>query len=699
MRIEMPVEEYFASKVFGPEALEKYLPNSVYHEMMDVIQYNKPIPAEIADIVADGMKDWALDQGATHYTHWFQPMTGITAEKHDAFIQPAGPARVLSSFKGKELITGEPDASSFPNGGLRATFEARGYTAWDPTSFAFVRDRTLYIPTLFVSYDGLALDKKTPLLRSIEALSRSASRLLKLLGYEVQSISTSVGPEQEYFLIDEESFQKRLDLQITGRTLFGALPVKGQELDDHYFGSIPQRVKAFMEDVNQELWELGVYAKTEHKEVAPCQFELAPVFSSANLANDQNQLTMEVLQRTARKHHMVCLLHEKPFDGINGSGKHNNWSFSLNGKENLLEPGENPQDNLRFLLILAAIIKGVDEYQDLLRLSVATAGNDHRLGADEAPPAIISIYLGDQLSAILKAIADNTDYIENTDTRLDLGVSVLPPLSKDSTDRNRTSPFAFTGNKFEFRMLGSSLNISCPNTILNTIIAEELDQFTHELEAYPSDHLTGRMIGLIRKTMKEHNRICYSGDGYTKAWQQEAKIRGLSNYRTTPEALVHYTDPENLTLFVRHNVYSPMELHARQTILLDNYASVISIEARTLLYILEKQLLPAADTWQKQLTALLIERKAAELPVSRQKKKIEHLDLLLENIEQEAASLHRDLEQQMPDARSRAFFASDTLLPQMEKLRSYIDQLEICMPQSIWPVPDYNEILFTNFES
>lgn len=693
----MAVEEYFASQVFGPEALEKYLPNSVYQKMMNVIEYGKTIPAEIADIVAEGMKSWALDQGATHYTHWFQPMTGITAEKHDAFIQPDGPAKAISSFKGKELITGEPDASSFPNGGLRATFEARGYTAWDPTSFAFVRNKTLYIPTLFVSYDGLALDKKTPLLRSIQALSKSVSRILSLMGYEVQSISTSVGPEQEYFLIDEKFLEQRLDLQITGRTLFGAAPVKGQELDDHYFGSIPPKVKAFMEDVNDELWKLGVYAKTEHKEVAPCQFELAPVYATANLANDQNQLTMEVLQKTARAHGLVCLLHEKPFAGINGSGKHDNWSCSLNGKDNLLEPGENPADNLRFLLMLAAIIKGVDEYQDLLRLSVATPGNDHRLGGHEAPPAIISIFLGDQLSAILKAIADGTDYIEHSDTKLDLGVSVLPDLAKDTTDRNRTSPFAFTGNKFEFRMLGSALNISCPNTILNTIVAEELDRFADELEAYPKDQYQERLIGMIRKTMQEHNRICYGGDGYTSEWVEEAKRRGLSNFSTAPEALIHYTDPQNLALFVRHNVYSPKELHARQIILLQNYADVIQIEAKTMLYMLNKQIIPALLAWQEQLSDLALKKMQLGLEPA-EKEELMNLDAQLRTIEQYRMDLEAYLESLPEEARERAFYAADILLPAMEKLRKVCDVLETRMPKDVWPFPDYNDILFHSFK-
>ena len=573
------VDEFFGCDVFGPAAMQRYLPHAIYKKMIDVMERGKELPKEIADTVANAMKDWAMDKGATHYTHWFQPMTGITAEKHDAFINPTGPNSVISDFRGKELIKGEPDASSFPSGGLRATFEARGYTAWDPTSFAFVKEKTLYIPTLFCSYDGSSLDKKTPLLRSIDALDKAAVRLLNLMGYHTKKITITVGPEQEYFLIDENLFKQRLDLMVTGRTLFGAPPVKGQELDDHYFGNIDERVKAYMEEVDQELWKLGVFAKTEHKEVAPCQFELAPVFSSVNSANDQNQITMDVLKRVARHHGFVCLLHEKPFEGVNGSGKHNNWSFSTDSHENLLEPGDDPKDNIRFLTILAAIIKGVDEYQDLLRLSVASAGNDHRLGANEAPPAIISIYLGDELTAILEAIEQGKEYVENTNRKLELGVSSLPPISKDSTDRNRTSPFAFTGNKFEFRMLGSALNISCPNTILNTIVAEELTQFADELENYAPEQRTEHVISMIQKTLKEHKRILFSGNGYSEEWRQEAKKRGLQELKTTADALPHYTDPKNLAMFEKHKVYSANELHARENILLENYYQVVLIEA------------------------------------------------------------------------------------------------------------------------
>ncbi|MCF0258991.1 MAG: glutamine synthetase III [Erysipelotrichaceae bacterium] len=692
------VEDYFACNVFSRKAMEKYLPNSIYQQMLQIIDGKKILTEEIADIAAEAMKEWALDLGATHYTHWFQPMTGITAEKHDAFIHPANKGEAISRFKGKELIKSEPDASSFPNGGLRATFEARGYTAWDPTSFAFVKDKTLYIPTMFFSYDGSSLDKKTPLIRSLDALSKAATRLFSDMGCQVDSISTSVGPEQEYFLIDKKYFDQRMDLQITGRTLFGAPPVKGQELDDHYFGSIPGRVKAFMEDVNEELWKLGVYAKTEHKEVAPGQFELAPVFTSGNVSCDQNQITMEVLQKTALKHDLVCLLHEKPFAGVNGSGKHNNWSFTMNDTINLLEPGSDPEGNLRFLTVLAAIIKGVDEYQDLLRLSTATAGNDHRLGAHEAPPAIISIFLGDDLTAILKAIADETDYVEQTDTHLDLGVSVLPPLPKDTTDRNRTSPFAFTGNKFEFRMLGSSLNISCPNTILNTIVAEEFMQFADELEAFPKEQAIERCIGLIRKVLREHSRIIFSGDGYNDEWVKEAEKRGLSNLKTTPEALIHYTDPKNMNLFLRHHVYNVSELHARQNILLENYSHIVEIEAKTMEYMVSRQILPAVMDWQSEMTSLLERKAALNLPGSYERKMVTEAAELADKACLLGEELNKVLQECPKEVRAEAFYCSEVVLPLMNRLREVCDRLETIVPSKHWPMPDYNEILFAQLE-
>lgn len=691
------VDKYFGCDVFSKQEMEKYLPHSIYKQMVKVMEDGLELPPQIADVVANAMKDWAMEKGATHYTHWFQPMTGITAEKHDAFINPTGPNSVISDFRGKELIKGEPDASSFPSGGLRATFEARGYTAWDPTSYAFVKEKTLYIPTLFCSYDGSALDKKTPLLRSIDALNSSAVRLLNLMGYDTKKINITVGPEQEYFLIDEEMYKKRLDLIVTGRTLFGTAPVKGQELDDHYFGNINERVKAYMEEVDEELWKLGVFAKTEHKEVAPCQFELAPVYTSTNQANDQNQLTMEVLQRCASHHGLVCLLHEKPFEGINGSGKHNNWSFTTDTGENVLEPGDSPQDNIRFLTVLAAIIKGVDEYQDLLRISVASAGNDHRLGANEAPPAIISIYLGEELTSILKAISEGREYVDTIDKKLELGVSALPQIAKDSTDRNRTSPFAFTGNKFEFRMLGSNLNISCPNTILNTIVAEELDQFANELECYPSEMHTEVLIGIVRKTLKEHNRIIFSGNGYSEEWKEEAKRRGLLELQTTADALPHYTDPKNLALFAKHNVYQPHELHARENILLTNYYQVIVIEAKTMIYMLRKEILPAIFSYEAKLAQIIQTKKSCGIIAPMEEKILKDINSPLEIVSQHVDTLEMLLQKNIPTEKEAAAFAANELLPLMNAIRALTDTIEKNVSKSEWPLPDYNDILFKSF--
>ena len=688
------VDEFFGCNVFSLSAMQHYLPHSVYKQMLDVIENGKELPSDIANIVANSMKDWAIDKGATHYTHWFQPMTGITAEKHDSFINPTGSNSVISDFKGKELVKGEPDASSFPSGGLRATFEARGYTAWDPTSFAFVKNKTLYIPTLFCSYDGSSLDKKTPLLRSIETLNNATVRLFKLMGYDIKKITTTVGAEQEYFLLDKELVDQRMDLLVTGRTLFGATPVKGQELDDHYFGNINEKAKEFMEEVNEELWKLGVYAKTEHKEAAPCQFELAPIFTNTNMACDQNQLTMEILQHCASHHGLVCLLHEKPFKGINGSGKHNNWSFSTDTGENILEPGDNPQDNLRFLTVLAAIIKGVDEYQDLLRISVASAGNDHRLGAHEAPPAIISIYLGDELSAILDAIESGNPYIKNTDEKLELGVHALPPIAKDSTDRNRTSPFAFTGNKFEFRMLGSNLNICCPNTILNTIVAEELDQFASELECHPNEDITHACIHLIQKTLKEHKRIIFSGNGYSKEWEEEAKRRGLCNLKTTADALPHYTDPKNIALFLKHNVYQPHELHARENILTTMYCQNVMIEAKTMLYMLNKQILPAIIQYETKLAKAIRAKQKLDIQPRFETKTIHTIENALEKLE----PIVEQFETMLDPSTQTARFTADTLIPTMETIRKYVDEIESCMPRSEWPMPDYNDLLFTSFD-
>lgn len=688
------VDEYFGCNVFSTSAMQKYLPHAVYKQMIDVMENGKELPREIADTVANAMKDWAMDKGATHYTHWFQPMTGITAEKHDSFITPTGPNSVISDFRGKELIKGEPDASSFPSGGLRATFEARGYTAWDPTSFAFVKENTLYIPTLFCSYDGSALDKKTPLLRSIDALNKAAVRLYNIMGHDVKNITITVGPEQEYFLIDKNMYKQRLDLMVTGRTLFGASPVKGQELDDHYFGNIEERVKAYMEEVDEELWKLGVYAKTEHKEVAPCQFEIAPVYCPVNLASDQNQITMEVLQRVANHHDFVCLLHEKPFEGINGSGKHDNWSFSTDKGENMLEPGDSPKDNIRFLITLAAIIKGVDEYQDLLRISVASAGNDHRLGGNEAPPAIISIYLGEELTAILDAIEKGNEYIDTINKKLELGVSAMPMISRDSTDRNRTSPFAFTGNKFEFRMLGSALNISCPNTILNTIVAEEMTQFADQLECYNKDQLDEALIVLIRKTLKEHKRIIFSGNGYSEEWRQEAFARGLLELKDTSEALPHYTDPKNLAMFEKHNVYTPHELHARENILLTNYYQVIEIEAKTMAYMLRKQILPAIFEYEAKLATIIQTKKSSGIAAPMEEKLLININTPLEIVHKHLEVLEEMIQKQISDAKEAANFAATKMLPLMEAIRKLTDVIETNVSKDDWPIPDYNDMLF-----
>lgn len=688
------VDEYFGCDVFSTSAMQKYLPHAVYKQMVNVIEKGMELPKEIADTVANAMKDWAMDKGATHYTHWFQPMTGITAEKHDSFITPTGPNAVISEFRGKELIKGEPDASSFPSGGLRATFEARGYTAWDPTSFAFVKDNTLYIPTLFCSYDGSALDKKTPLLRSIDALNKAAVRLYNIMGHDVKRIQVTVGPEQEYFLIDRDIYKQRLDLMVCGRTLFGADPVKGQELDDHYFGNIEERVKAYMEEVDQELWKLGVYAKTEHKEAAPCQFEIAPVYCPVNLANDHNQITMEVLQRVAAHHNLVCLLHEKPFAGVNGSGKHNNWSFSTDKGKNMLEPGSNPKDNIRFLTTLCAIIKAVDDYQDLLRISVASAGNDHRLGGHEAPPAIISIYLGEELSAILESIEKGDEYIDDINKKLELGVSALPFISRDTTDRNRTSPFAFTGNKFEFRMLGSALNISCPNTILNTIVAEVMTQFADELECYSKEQIPESLNKLIQKTIKNHKRIIFSGNGYSNEWRQEALSRGLLEMTNTAQALPHYTDPKNLTLFEKHKVYTPHELHARENILLTNYYQVIEIEAKTMAYMLRKQILPAVFEYEAKLASILQTKKASGITSPMEEKLLLNINEPLEIVHMHLEKLEKLIDTPVSDAKQSANFAASELLPLMNAIRALVDTIEKNVSKSDWPIPDYNDMLF-----
>ena len=625
---ETKVTEIFGSNVFDDSVMKDRLPKDVYRQVQRTIKDNKKLDAGIADVVANAMKDWAVEKGATHFTHWFQPMTGITAEKHDGFISPTGEGKVMMEFSGKELVQGEPDASSFPSGGLRATFEARGYTAWDPSSYAFIKEGVLCIPTAFCSYNGEALDKKTPLLRSMQAINKQALRVLKLFGNEdVNSVRTTVGPEQEYFLIDKDIYDKRKDLIYTGRTLFGAKPPKGQELEDHYFGVIKPQVQAFMKELNEELWKLGILAKTEHNEVAPAQHELAPIFSTTNIAADHNQLTMELMQKIARKHGMVCLLHEKPFAGVNGSGKHNNWSISTDTGVNLLEPGDTPYENAQFLLFLCAIIKAVDEYQDLLRISVASAGNDHRLGANEAPPAIVSIFTGDELAGILKAIETDTPYGGKEKELMKIGVHILPKFPKDTTDRNRTSPFAFTGNKFEFRMLGSSLSVSGPNVVLNTIVAEELKQFADELEG-TKDFETA-LSQVIKKTIKEHKRIIFNGNGYDESWVTEAENRGLLNLKSTPECLPYFLHEKNIKLFTEHGVFSREEMESRYEILMEGYCKVINIEGLTMAEMVKKEILPAVSAFSHELADTLQSKKAVGADTTYEAAALEHVGKLL----------------------------------------------------------------------
>ena len=603
------VPELFGSMVFNDQKMQERLPKSTYKALKKTIQNGEPLDLSVANVVAAAMKDWAVEMGCTHYTHWFQPMTGVTAEKHDSFISPNGDGQVIMEFSGKELVKGEPDASSFPSGGIRATFEARGYTTWDPTSYAFVKDGTLYIPTAFCSYTGEVLDKKTPLLRSMERISTEAVKVLNLLGKkDVTRVTTTVGPEQEYFLIDKEMYDQREDLIYTGRTLFGAKAPKGQELDDHYFGAIKTRVAAYMRDLDEELWKLGILAKTKHNEVAPSQHELAPIFTTTNIATDHNELTMEIMKKTAEKHGLVCLLHEKPFAGVNGSGKHNNWSISTNTGENLLDPGKEPEKNIQFQLFLAAIVKAVHEYQDLLRITVASAGNDHRLGANEAPPAIISMYLGDDLGALVDSIINDTEYVSKGKVKMQTGVDVLPDFMKDNSDRNRTSPFAFTGNKFEFRALGSSLNIACPNYILNTMVAEELSQFYDVLK--DADDLDSAVKALIKKTFTEHQAIIFNGNNYAPEWVEEAERRGLCNYKSLPEAVAHFIDQKNVDLFVKNKICSEEEVKARYEIELENYAKQINIEALTMIDMAKKNILPAVSSYVRELTDTALAKKA-----------------------------------------------------------------------------------------
>lgn len=692
------VPEIFGSLVFDDATMKERLPKQTYKALKKTIQDGDALDLNVANIVANAMKDWAVEKGATHYTHWFQPMTGITAEKHDSFINPTDDGKVIMEFSGKELIKGEPDASSFPSGGIRATFEARGYTAWDPTSYAFIKDGTLCIPTAFCSYTGEVLDKKTPLLRSMERISDEAVRVLRLFGdTETTRVVTTVGPEQEYFLIDKELYLQRKDLIYTGRTLFGAKAPKGQELEDHYFGAIRPRVVEFMADLDKELWKLGILAKTKHNEVAPAQHELAPIFSTTNLATDHNQLTMEIMKKTAEKHGLVCLLHEKPFAGVNGSGKHNNWSISTNTGRNLLDPGKKPAENIQFLTFLAAVIKGVDEYQDLLRVSVASAGNDHRLGANEAPPAIISMFLGDELQAIIDSIIGGTEYSADKTPKMQLGSNVLPDFTKDTTDRNRTSPFAFTGNKFEFRMLGSALNIACPNIMLNTIVAEELAQFADVLEK--ADDFDAAVKDLIKKTLEEHQRIIFNGDGYDEQWVVEAEKRGLSNLRSTPEALSKYLTDMNVELFVKHNVYSEVELHSRCEIQLENYSKIINIEAETMLDMAKKDILPSVSSFVRELADTALSKKALSdtIPCDVEIELAEKLSKLLSCFANKISALEEALikAKDIEDAQELANYYQAVVFAAMSELRAVGDEMEVNVSADYWPYPSYGDMLFS----
>ncbi|MCI8388633.1 MAG: glutamine synthetase type III [Clostridiales bacterium] len=689
------VTEIFSSMVFDDATMEARLPKETYKALQKTIKDGKHLDIGVANVVANAMKDWAIEKGATHYTHWFQPMTGVTAEKHDSFISPKN-GKVIMEFSGKELIRGEPDASSFPSGGLRATFEARGYTAWDATSYAFIKDGVLCIPTVFCSYGGEALDQKTSLLRSMEAINRQAVRVLKLFGNDVKSVKTTVGPEQEYFLVDKSLYDKRKDLIYAGRTLYGARAPKGQELDDHYFGTIKPRVAAFMKELNEELWKLGILAKTEHNEVAPAQHEMAPIFSTTNIAADHNQLTMEIMQKVAKKHNMICLLHEKPFAGVNGSGKHNNWSISTDTGANLLEPGETPYENAQFLLFLCAVIKAVDEYQDLLRISVASAGNDHRLGANEAPPAIVSMFIGTDLAEILNAIETGSTYGTKEQEILKIGVHTLPKFPKDTTDRNRTSPFAFTGNKFEFRMLGSAASISCANTVLNTAVAEELKQFADQLEG--AADFESALHELIKKTISEHKRIIFNGDGYDESWVVEAEKRGLLNLKSTPDAIAHLLDKKNVDLFTAHKVFTTTELEARHEVMLENYCKVINIEALTMLDMAHKDILPAMSAYSKELSEAALEKTALspDIDCTYEKETVKSLGALLTSAYRQVKQLEADLlaTKSITDNVALAECYKSTILPDMTALRISADAMETIASSEKWPYPSYGELLF-----
>lgn len=692
------VPELFGSSVFNDDVMQERLPKDVYKSLRKTIDEGKDLDLNVANAVANAMKDWAVEKGATHYTHWFQPLNGITAEKHDSFISPTSDGRVIMQFSGKELVRGEPDASSFPSGGLRATFEARGYTAWDPTSYAFVKGDSLYIPTAFCSYSGETLDKKTPLLRSMEDLSAQALRILRLFGdQKSKRVVTTVGPEQEYFLVDKELYDQRPDLRFTGRTLFGAKAPKGQELEDHYFGAIKPRVAAFMKDLDEELWKLGILAKTKHNEVAPAQHELAPIFTTTNVATDHNQLTMETMKNVAAKHGLVCLLNEKPFEGVNGSGKHNNWSISTDTGKNLLDPGKEPEKNTQFLLFLAAVIKGVDEYQDLLRISVASAGNDHRLGANEAPPAIVSMFLGDELEGILEAIEKDEPYTGIEAKQLQTGVHVLPDLAMDTTDRNRTSPFAFTGNKFEFRMLGSAISISCPNIMLNTIAAEELRQFADELEG--TADLEGDVRKIVRRVMQQHKRIIFNGDGYSEAWTEEAKRRGLLNLPTTVDALPRYLDQKNVELFTSHKIYTEAEMEARYETIIEEYSKTLNIEALTMSEMVRRDILPAVSGYVASLAEAVASKRAAVagLPCAAETSLIQKLSSLLDSAYEKVEALDTlvaDGKAESHNALTVATYYKDVIIPAMNELRAVVDQMEVDTASQFWPYPSYGDLMF-----
>ena len=693
------VSDYFGSLVFDDRMMKAMLSADVYQSLKKTIDEGASLNNDVANAVAAAMKDWAVERGATHFTHWFQPLTGITAEKHDSFITPASDGRVIMEFSGKELIKGEPDASSFPSGGLRATFEARGYTAWDPTSYAFIKDKTLCIPTAFCSYGGEALDKKTPLLRSMQALNKQALRILRLFGNtDVKCVRTSVGPEQEYFLVDKALYEKRKDLVFCGRTLFGAKAPKGQEMDDHYFGVIKPRVAAYMADLNEELWKLGILAKTEHNEVAPSQHELAPIYTTTNIATDHNQLTMEIMQKVAAKHGLVCLLHEKPFAGVNGSGKHNNWSLATDTGVNLLTPGETPYENAQFLLFLCAVIKAVDDYQDLLRLSVATAGNDHRLGANEAPPAVVSMFLGDELTAVLDAIENDAPYSGSEKTTMKLGVHVLPKFTRDTTDRNRTSPFAFTGNKFEFRMLGSSNSIACANIMLNAAVAESLKIYADRLEN--ADNFEIALHEMIKKTIKDHKKIIFNGNGYDDAWIKEAtEKRGLLNLRTTPDAMPAMLSEKNVKMLTSHKIFSPAELHSRYEILLENYSKTVNIEALTMVDMAKREILPAVEKYTKSLADTLAAKKAAVagLTCKYETATVTKLSELSDSIADATDDLEAEIEkfQAIEDVTEAANDIRDVILGKMDSLRAVCDEAETITAKEFWPFPTYSDLLFS----